>query len=194
MNPDPQPPPVEAAPDGLRSRRVPRFVWFILGTLAVLSMLVSGVLAGRYDSWSLCPDCARTQLQTDWQIPFTHHTYYCSSIALDSPLSRVLDREHLLAGHEHRWFLVWGRGNGYPIVIGEGNELAGALVTPAAGQFVASLAEHTDPDTVRRWLRRMIDPASSRNCQYISRECAARVFASREQFRDWLQRKEERSR
>ena len=151
-----------------RGRKSRNWRW-ILATAALALVVGAIVLAARdarFSYGSICGTCAAHQFTTEWQIPYTQHTYWTSSSTRATPLSNVLTTSGAIPPHPHTWMMVQGSGNGIRCALGTGTGLWSVSQRPYVVTFVDAVVTHDDRATIDAWLARLRHPDDVRNFDF----------------------------
>src|SRR5215204_6449400 len=86
---------------------------------ALATVVTLALMMGPFGYTSVCNRCGALRSTTEWQLPMTSLTVFRSSTESESPLSRVLLTNGIVAAHSHQWLFAQGGGNGVKCAIGK---------------------------------------------------------------------------
>lgn len=143
--------------------------WLAIGAFAVLAAgLTFTLMAGPFRYLSVCDRCGASRLTADWQLPLTSFTVFSRSTEKESPLSRVLLTNGIVAAHSHHWLFASGGGNGVRCAIGQGSHIRPAAESEEFAATVLALHKRQQIAFRDRILRGALDPDTSRLFQGLS--------------------------
>src|SRR4026208_265162 len=97
---------------------------FLVGAITV--PMGFALLFGAFHYSSVCGQCGATRHSTDWHVPLTDITLFHHSSDDQTPLSRCLQTNGLVATHNHNWLFCHGAGNGCRCALGDGRHIESA--------------------------------------------------------------------
>ena len=152
--------------------------------LVIAAALSLGVLASTFRYSSVCGQCGAVLRATDWQLPLSRTTWLHTSPEKDTPLSRCLQTNSIVAAHQHQWIFCHGGGNGMRCALGTGGFIEATAESAEVACLIATLSKFQEHEFRDRMLTNIFNPRMSRVVESISR--TATNFSSRESLRAWI--------
>jgi|GEM_PF-2286942 len=168
--------------------------WLILIGVMMLSVLSALIYSARFESYSVCLQCALQQKTVAWEIPFFHRSLYESSQVTANRLSEVIQIHGFSLRHEHDWQFVFGSGNGSTMVFGSSRAVASAMTSACTGDFLDEMMLYTGESETREWLAAFQNADRAEWCRCIAEAMTGRTFSGAEEFKLWLARTEDENR
>jgi hypothetical protein len=168
--------------------------WLILIGVMALSVVFALSYWARFESYSVCLQCALQQKTIAWEIPFFHRSLYESSQVTSNRLSEVIQMHGLALRHEHDWQLVFGSGNGSTMVFGTSRAVASAMTSARTGDFLDEMMLYAGEAETREWLSAFQNADRAEWCRCIAEAMQGRTFSGAEEFKLWLAQTEDANR
>lgn len=167
-----------------------------LAVIVLLLFTITGPLLywARFQSYSICFDCAQIRDSIAWEIPFVHRKLFETVETNSTRLAEIIETNELVGQHEHDWKFVFGSGNGSPMVFGISQSISSAMISTGTGNFLEALIRHGEPQEAREWLAGLRDAKQAEWSRCIAERLGGRTFATAEDFRSWVALTEEENR
>lgn len=167
--------------------------------IAVIAFMFLSVATGlaywaRFESYSVCVECALKKESVAWEIPFVHKKMFETSQVVSNRLSEVIRIHDLSSQHEHNWQFVFGSGNGSSMVFGTTRSIASAMTSASTGDFLDVMMVHAGKGESLEWLDSFRNEDRAEWCRCIAESMNGVTFSSSDDFRQWLSKTEEANR
>lgn len=185
---------IETETKSLAKYPLKRRHWLALVGFMSLSVVCGLIYWARFETYSVCLECALKQRTLAWEIPFIHQTVFESNEVISNRLSEVIQSHGLARQHEHDWQFIFGSGNGSPMVFGTARSIASAMTSDRTGDFLEKVMLYTGKDETHEWLSAFQNESRAEWCRCIAESMNGRVFSNADDFKLWLAQTEEANR